>query len=107
MDAEEVAWTSHGYKHFASTKLPWAETVRARARGPAKYLPDIDVEALERDVWDKGIPTTNGRPWKVMEFRDSIGASAGDESRWVRVEQSSNTIHGHPITQQEYERLTA
>jgi len=106
VDAEDIAWTPHGYKHFASTKLSWAEIVCATARGPAKYLPDTDAEALERDVWSNGIPTTNGRQWKVMEFRDIIGASAGNESRWVRVEQSSNTIHGHPITQQEYERLT-
>jgi hypothetical protein len=104
--AEVIAWTPHGYKHFASTKLSWTETVRATARGPAKYLPAIDVEGLEREVWRNGIPTTNGRPWKVMEFRDIIGASAGNESRWVRVEQSRNTIHGHPITQQAYERLT-
>jgi hypothetical protein len=42
-----------------------------------------------------------------MAFDGIIGASAGQESRWVRVEQSSNTIHGHPITQHEYERLIA
>lgn len=106
MDAEHIAWTPYGYKHFASTKLSWAETVQATARGPAKYLLDTDIEALERDVWRNGIPTTNGRPWKVMEFREMIGASAGNESRWVRIEKSNNTIHGHPITQQEYERLT-
>jgi len=107
VDIEDIAWTPYGYKHFASTKLVWAEIVPATARGPAKYRPSIDVETLERDVWRNGMPTTNGRPWKVMAFREIIGASAGNESRWVRVEESSNTIHGHPITQQEYERLTA
>ena len=106
MYAEEVAWTPHGYKHFASAKLSWAEIVLTTARGPAKYLPDTDVEALERDVWRNGMSTTNGRPWKVKEFREIVGASAGHESRWVRVEESNHTIHGHPITQQEYERLT-
>jgi hypothetical protein len=107
VDVEDIAWTPHGYKHFSSTKLSWGEVVRATARGPAKYLPEIDVEALERYVWRNGISATNGRTWKVMAFDGIIGASAGQESRWVRVEQNSNTIHGHPITQHEYERLIA
>ena len=105
MDAEDFIWTPHGCKHFASSTHPWVELVRSTTRGPAKYLPSIDVEALERDVWQNGIPTTNGRPWKVMAFNEIIGASSGGESRWVRVELSANTIHGHPITQQQYERL--
>jgi hypothetical protein len=105
VDAEDFAWTSHGYKHFASSTHSWTEIVRSTARGPSKYLPNIDVEALERHVWKSGSPTTNGRSWKVMEFDEVIGASSGDESRWVRVESSANTIHGHPITQQQYERL--
>lgn len=105
MNADDIAWTPHRYKHFASTKLSWVEIVDATGKGPAKYLPAIDVEALERNVWENGLATTNGRPWKVMAFRDIIGASAGAESRWVRVEKSGNTIHGHPITQQAYERL--
>ena len=79
----------------------WAPREKARR----KYLPGMDVEALERNVWQNGLATTNGRTWKVMAFRDIIGASAGAESRWVRVEKSGNTIHGHPITQQAYERL--
>ena len=105
MDTEALAWTPHRYKHFASTTRPWAEIVRSTASGPAKYLPNLDVESLERTVWNQGIPTTNGRTWKVMAFREVIGASAGSESRWVRVEKSVTTIHGHPITQQAYERL--
>ena len=105
MDTKDIVWTPHGYKHFASSKRSWAEIVRATTSGPAKYLPDIDIEVLERGVWRNGIPTTNGRSWKVMEFREIIGAGVGNESRWVRVEESNNTIHGHPITQQEYERL--
>ena len=105
MDAEDVAWTPYGYKHFASPKLSWTEILRTTTRGPAKYLSNINVELLEKYVWSNGIQTTNGRSWKVMEFGEIIGASAGTESRWVRVAESNNTIHGHPITQQEYERL--
>ena len=106
MDPQEVLWTPHGYKHFASAMVSWPEIVSSTTRGPAKYLPNTDVESLERAVWNMGIPVTNGRPWKVMEFPEVIGASAGRESRWVRVENSGNTIHGHPITQQQLERLT-
>lgn len=47
-----------------------------------------------------------GTAWKVKELPDEIGASAGKSSRWVRVEESGGTIHGHPITEQEYKKLT-
>ena len=52
------------------------------------------------------IITTNGKPWKVMEYPDSIGASEGSPSRWIRIELSANTIHGHPISEREFRRLT-
>lgn len=50
--------------------------------------------------------TTNGKPWKVMEYAESIGASEGAPSRWIRIELSAKTIHGHPISEQEFKRLT-
>jgi hypothetical protein len=40
------------------------------------------------------------------EFPHEVGASSGQSSRWVRVEESGGTIHGHPITQQEFQKLT-
>jgi hypothetical protein len=92
-------------KHVASKKLPWNQIVESTRRGPAKYSPGTSIEALERRVWAEGRATTNGRSWKVMEFADDIGASGGQASRWIRVEESSGTIHGHPITQAEYLRL--
>ena len=49
---------------------------------------------------------TTGKPWKVMEFSEEVGASGGKGSKWVRVEESGGTIHGHPITQAEYIKLT-
>jgi hypothetical protein len=36
----------------------------------------------------------------------SMGAGGGKSSRWVRVEESGGTIHGHPITEQEFQKLT-
>ena len=69
--------------------------------GPTKYLPNIDVKALELDVWENGKLATNKKPWKVMEFNDIIGASEGTPTRFVRVEMSANVIHGYPITEAE------
>jgi hypothetical protein len=74
--------------------------------GPAKYLPKTAIEALERMVWKSGTAVTNGKPWKVMEFTAEIGASGGKPSFWISVEESAGTIHGHPITETEYLKLT-
>jgi len=35
-----------------------------------------------------------------------IGASEGKLSQWMRVELSAGTIHGHPISIDEFLRLT-
>ncbi|MCG8418946.1 MAG: hypothetical protein MJE77_13495 [Proteobacteria bacterium] len=102
----EVKWTSHGGKHVPSNKVSWAEIVKGTKRGPAKYKNGVNIEALERHVWQEGTNVTNGKPWKVMEFADEIGASGGKSSRWVRVEESASTIHGHPITEAEFRKLT-
>ncbi len=40
-----------------------------------------------------------------MEFDDVIGASAGAETKYMRVEMSNETIHGHLITKGEYKKL--
>jgi hypothetical protein len=77
----------------------------ASISGPAKYLPGIDIQRLEMEVWEKGAPVCTGRPWKVAEFTKDIGVSKGKPSRWVRVEETAGAIHGHPITEQEYREL--
>jgi hypothetical protein len=103
---QTVNWTAHGGKHVAKSGVPWKQIVESTTSGPAKYKPGTAVEALERKVWAEGTAATNGRQWKVMEFPDEIGASGGSSSRWVRVEESGGTIHGHPITLKEFLRLT-
>jgi hypothetical protein len=103
---QKVNWTSHGSKHVPKSGVPWRQIIQNTASGPAKYKPGIAIEALERKVWAEGTAATNGRPWKVMEFADEIGASGGSSSRWVRVEESGGTIHGHPITLAEFLKLT-
>lgn len=65
-----------------------------------------DIESIEKLAWKQGIPVNNGKKWKVMRFDNVIGASAGKEARYMRVEFSSGTIHGYPITETEYLKLT-
>ena len=86
--------------------VPWNDVVKSTKNGPAKYKHGTNIEALERSVWETGSPVTNGKPWKVMEFAEDMGASGGKTSRWIRVEQSADTIHGHPITAAEFKKLT-
>jgi len=65
-------------------------------------ISSVNIEKLERDVWKTGQSVTNGKPWKVKDLGREIGASEGKSSQWMRVEMSSNTIHGHPISKAEY-----
>ncbi|MUF08214.1 type IV secretion protein Rhs, partial [Pseudomonas sp. CCM 7893] len=104
--SDNVKWTAHGYKHNPSKKMPWNEIIITTKSGPAKYKPGLDIEKLERDAYKNGAVVTNGKPWKVMEYPESIGASEGKSSRWIRIELSAKTIHGHPISEQEFRRLT-
>jgi RHS repeat-associated protein len=103
-----VNWANHGNKHVAtpSKKVPWSHIVKSTQNGPAKYLPGTNIEALERMVHAEGQAVTNGKPWKVMDMGKVIGASEGRETSFVRVEESAGTIHGHPISKEEFKKLT-
>lgn len=103
---KEVQWTNHGYKHVSPKNIPWKEIVKqtAERKQHAKYKPGINIEALERKAWSEGT-LTEGRPWKVMKCDSIIGAKNGQETVYMRVEMTSNTIHGHPITFEEYKDL--
>ncbi|WP_240891019.1 RHS repeat-associated core domain-containing protein [Pseudomonas sp. TMW22091] len=102
----EIHWTAHGYKHSPSKNMSWKAIIESTKTGPAKYKPGTDIESLERGVFKDGKSSTNGKPWKVKEFESDIGASGGKTSRWIRIELSAKTIHGHPITEQEFRKLT-
>jgi RHS repeat-associated protein len=106
--SKDLAWTPHGNKHVAppEKKVPWQDVVKSTKKGPAKYLPGTNIQALERKAWDEGTKVTNGKTWKVFDAGDIIGASEGKETRYMRVELSANTIHGHPITPAEFNKLT-
>lgn len=101
-----IEWTDHGHKHFPDKNKPWREIVKSTESGPAKYSPDIqNIEVFERDAWATGTPVTNGKNWKVKAYDHVIGATGGKETCFVRIECSGNTIHGHPISLQEYLKL--
>jgi len=108
ISSDNLNWSSHGNKHVPSPskKVPWADVVKSTKNGPAKYLPGTNIEQLEKSVWDKGTPVTNGKTWKVQEFDDIIGASEGKSTKYMRVEMGADTIHGHPIPEKEFNKLT-
>ncbi|MGC4018609.1 MAG: hypothetical protein QM793_04840 [Muricomes sp.] len=102
----DVDWTDHGHKHFPDKNKPWKDTVKSTKEGPAKYSKDVsDIEAFERNAWETGTSVTNGKNWKVKAYDEIIGATGGKETRYVRIENSANTIHGHPISESEYLKL--
>ena len=110
---EAGALTSSGLKWFPYKKhvpqpnLSWAQIIKSTAGdGAARYMPGIVIEKLERAVFESGVLSTRGKPWKYAEFKETIGASGGKPSRWVRVEESSGFIHGHPVTQEEFLKHT-
>lgn len=86
--------------------MSWKDIIASTKSGPAKYKPGTGIEVLERNVFKHREESTNGKLWKVMAFENTIGASEGKESRWVRVELSAKKIHGHPISEQEFRKLT-
>ncbi|UXN36576.1 hypothetical protein N8E87_10475 [Avibacterium paragallinarum] len=102
---ENVNWTPHGYKHAPAKNSKWNDVIKSTKSGPAKYKHGENIELLERSVWKNGQPVSNGKNWKVQDMGREIGASEGKSSQWIRVEMSSNTIHGHPISKNEFLRL--
>jgi hypothetical protein len=104
--SKAVKWTAHGGKHVANIKMAWKDVIASTKNGPAKYRHGTNIESLERGVWAEGQKVTNGKTWKVKEFGEEIGASEGKSSRWMRVEESAGTIHGHPISEIEFRKLT-
>jgi RHS repeat-associated protein len=79
--SKSLSWSAHGGKHVASSKISWKTIISGTMSGPAKYKPGTQIEALERQVWSEGRSVTNGKSWKVMEFKREIGASGGKPSR--------------------------
>ena len=96
-----LQWISYDYKHVASKNMKWQDVIKATKSGPAKYKHEINIEQLERTAWSEGIVVKN-KTWKVFKCTDIIGANNGIETHYLVVKNSANTLHGHPITLQEF-----
>jgi len=98
-------WTSHAGKHFPKKGMATKDIITSTTSGPAKYYHGISVQFLEMEAWQTGQPaigSTHSRSYKIKKYNTPIGASEGKESRWVKVECSGGTLHGHPISELEY-----
>lgn len=102
----KVRWTRYRSKHQASKHLPWKKVIESTTHGPAKYKPNLNIETIELRAWAKGKVTTNGQNWKVFECEDIIGATNGTETKYMVVKNTENTIHGHPISVDDYRKWT-
>ncbi|EIE9118055.1 hypothetical protein Q1E06_003947 [Salmonella enterica] len=91
---------------FPPKNKSWKDIIKSTKTGPAKYKPGINIKSVEYDVFNSETPVTNGKPWKVKDMGEVIGTSEGKPSQWMRVELSAGTIHGHPISIDEFLRLT-
>ena len=86
--------------------MSWKQVIKTTKSGPAKYHTSIEnIEAFEREAWSTGIAVTNGKNWRVKKYDTIIGATEGKETYYTRIECSANTIHGHPISKAEYNKL--
>jgi len=88
---------AHGYKHYPAKNKSWKDVVDSTKTGPAKFRKGVDIASIDYDVWETGIPTTNGQSWKIKEFDTVQGAYKGRETSWVVTKESQGTIHSHPI----------
>ncbi len=95
-------------KHIASRRFTRKQIRNGTQNGPAKYYltSGREVKEFELKAWKQGIPIRSNPNFKVVEHPEVIGAKFGRDSRWQRLEydETSNTIHGHPITKEEFQR---
>jgi hypothetical protein len=86
-----------------------AETGQPRGNSIYIYsLSDEEIHRLEHDCIVSGNLITGDRDARGIywsELPEVIGASKGEETRFIRVELSSRNYHGRPATQREIEEL--
>ena len=125
---ETVTWNSHNNKHRATNKQSWdivrkstteprylskkdqknkKEIYKYNKNNDAKYKQGTNIEDLEVNAWKskKAIVVEGekkGSIYKVFKDDRVIGASEGQDTKYIRLEKSRNpqgTLHGHPITE--------
>lgn len=99
--------TAYNNKHVAPKNVPWNKVVEGTKSGPAKYANDVDINATTLKAWETGKSVTNGKDWKVFDTGQIVGAKSGQQTPYMRVERAPDgQLHGHPITLQEFSKLT-
>ena len=95
-------------KHTAAKSKTWKDIVKSTKSGPSKFRRDIVQDDLIKEAWDNGTAVNNGKPWKVYESSDIVGAASGKETKYMRVEMTPSTkeVHASPITKRDYDKYT-
>lgn len=87
------------------------QEIREKTRDDwSRFYHGADADRLEQIAIRDGVdvPCAKGATVvKVHEFDFVIGASRGEDSRWIWVESTSGVYHGYPITKGEYQRALA
>lgn len=90
---------SHGGKHMQAKTIEQAKAFSYKA---AQYLPTVNSQGIERLALQSGegvfVKHGNATIYKLYRLEAPIGYDQGNLTRWVRVEYSSGSFHGHPIS---------
>jgi hypothetical protein len=96
--------SDHKFKHNSSrkNKLSEKETKKLSiSTGEAQYLATIDNKALEKEVLlsKDGFYRSKGNNFfKYIKLDKVIGYDGKEATQWMRVEWTSGTVHGHPMS---------
>ena len=93
-------------KHIRARTIQEAKDLSSKGLENAQYMPGIKRESLEKHalVSMKGHYKSfseggkKSTVYKFVKFQDDIGFDGGKETKWLRVEWSSDSYHGHPIS---------
>jgi hypothetical protein len=93
-------------KHIKAKTVQEAIDLSSKGLEHAQYIPGIDRIKLEKHalVTMKGHYKSfaqggkKGTIYKFVKFEDDIGFDGGKGTKWLRVEWSSGSYHGHPIS---------
>jgi hypothetical protein len=93
-------------KHIRAKTIQEAKDLSSKGLENAQYMPGIKRESLEKHalVSMKGYYKSfseggkKSTVYKFVKFEDDIGFDGGKETKWLRVEWSSDSYHGHPIS---------
>lgn len=93
-------------KHIKAKTVQEAIDLSSKGLEHAQYVPGFNRIALEKHAlvnmkgyykaFEKG--GKKGTIYKFVKFQDDIGFDGGKGTKWMRVEWSSGSYHGHPIS---------